>query len=215
MKEKNISFQISTRYFTLGTISDRTKRIWLVLHGYGQLAQYFIRNFDILDDGCNYIIAPEGLFKFYLHGFSGRVGATWMTKEDRLRDIDNNIKYLNCIYEKEIVPILKDGYEINLLGFSQGCATLARWVLQDHMCFDKLIFWAGTLPPDLNRQEATAKFRNKKIFLVYGTDDPFLKPDTMEQVLNTNRSLNIEPTIIRFEGAHKIDQVVLKNLIID
>ena len=37
-------------------------------------------------------MAPEGLSRFYLEGFSGKVGATWMTREDRLNDIDNYLR---------------------------------------------------------------------------------------------------------------------------
>ena len=40
------------------------------------------------------IIAPQGLHKFYLEGTSGRVGASWMTKENREDDIKNYLVYL-------------------------------------------------------------------------------------------------------------------------
>ena len=87
--EREINISLKTKYSTYGKFSDRTEKIWFVCHGYGQLAEYFIKNFEVLDAETNYVIAPQGLSKFYLKGFTGRVGASWMTKEDRLTDIEN------------------------------------------------------------------------------------------------------------------------------
>ncbi|MFT7345493.1 MAG: putative esterase, partial [Lentimonas sp.] len=68
-------------------------QLLIVLHGYGQLSQFFIQKFSSLTHQCD-IIAPEGMHRFYLNGSSGRVGASWMTKEERETDIEDNQKYL-------------------------------------------------------------------------------------------------------------------------
>ena len=123
MKELSLQFNYRARYFKLGDIS-KAKQIWFVIHGYGQLAQYFIKKFESLirKDIC--IIAPEGLSRFYLEdiptrvaGGSNRVGATWMTKENREMDIENYINYLQSIYDLELNKINKA--HVTLLGFSQ------------------------------------------------------------------------------------------------
>ena len=59
----------------LGALSAETREIWFVVHGYGQLAEYFIRHFRGLDDGTRYIVAPEGLSRFYVKEWT-RVGAS-------------------------------------------------------------------------------------------------------------------------------------------
>ena len=98
MKERNINFEFKARYYKLGDITHETKQVWFVLHGYGQLAQYFIKKFKAIESSQICIVAPEGLSKFYLEsvtsrsaGGSNRVGATWMTRENREVDIENYI----------------------------------------------------------------------------------------------------------------------------
>ena len=99
MKEHLITTDYTARYYTLGEINeDPQQEVWVVLHGYGQLAQYFVRKFEPLlqDDVC--VVAPEGLSLFYLRGTEGRVGATWMTSEFREHAISNYLVYLQKLY---------------------------------------------------------------------------------------------------------------------
>lgn len=153
MNELTLNFNFKARYFKFGQITDSTQQLWFVLHGYGQLAQYFLKKFKSFEQRNMCVIAPEGLSHFYLEdintrsqGGSNRVGATWMTRENRLTDIENYISYLDKIYEIEI----KDRTElpqITLLGFSQGVATVARWAMHGKIKFNRMILWAGILPP--------------------------------------------------------------------
>ena len=75
------------------------KTIWIVLHGYGMLAEFFIKKFNPILNTETCVIAPEGLSKFYSKGFYGRVGATWMTKQNREDEIEDYINYLDQLYE--------------------------------------------------------------------------------------------------------------------
>ncbi len=84
------------RYWTLG--NPNSEKIIYVLHGYGQLAEYFIKNFEPLVELGFYVVAPEGTQRFYLNGTSGRVGASWMTKELREIDIEENNNYLASLH---------------------------------------------------------------------------------------------------------------------
>src|SRR5690349_23066438 len=109
MQPAEISFPFKARYFKIGTIDTSTRAIWFVLHGYGQLAQYFIRNFAILEKHNICVIAPEGLSKFYtediqsrIQAGNNRVGSSWMTRENREMDIENNLNYLNALYSHEV-----------------------------------------------------------------------------------------------------------------
>src|SRR5688572_13234288 len=103
MHESDVTFPLSARYYKSGEINPSTKHIWLVLHGYGQLAQYFLKKFKSIMSTNTIVIAPEGLSKFYLETLqpegrkSDRVGATWMTRENREMDIRNYIHYLNAV----------------------------------------------------------------------------------------------------------------------
>ena len=155
-------------YHTLGD-TKTAKTIWFVLHGYGMLAEYFIKKFEPIlnDETC--IIAPEGLSKFYTQGFYGRVGATWMTKQDREVEIRDYINYLNQLYEYICKQNNNTNLKINLLGFSQGGATISRWSAIGKVQFSNLILWASVFPNDMNFEQITTD----NTFLLYGDNDEF------------------------------------------
>jgi predicted esterase len=176
------------------------------------LARFFLRKFQVLDPQENYIIAPQGLSKFYNEGFSGRVGASWMTKEDRLTEIENQKKYIDFVLKKELGD-LSDKYKIVFLGFSQGVSTACRFLVSSQMECHHLVLWAGSFPPEIERKD-TYHWRNMEITYVTGMQDPFLKEGIIEGMLNTVRlATGKNPNKIEFEGKHELDQEVLKNLI--
>jgi hypothetical protein len=143
--EHHIAVTRRARYWTLGTLSAATREVWFVLHGYGQLAEYFIRNFTALDDGTRFIVAPEALSRFYLKEFTGRIGATWMTREDRQSEIADYVEYLDALYEsiyesahtqasmRSADDLLGSMHspppiQTTVLAFSQGVASACRWL---------------------------------------------------------------------------------------
>jgi hypothetical protein len=81
MTENKLSIEKTIRYFTIGDI-EKAKYLLIALHGYGQLSSYFGKKFEDLPNEF-FIVIPEGMHRFYLDGTSGRVGASWMTKEAR------------------------------------------------------------------------------------------------------------------------------------
>ena len=49
MEQRHITFQHTTPYGVLNELTENTRRIWLVFHGYGQLSRYFLRKFEGLN----------------------------------------------------------------------------------------------------------------------------------------------------------------------
>ena len=132
-------------YHTIGN-PEKASKIIFALHGYGQLSKYFIRKFNDLHEDY-FIIAPEGLHRFYIKASAGRVGASWMTKENREDDIKDYINLLNNIWDK-----YNEQYQFSeriLLGFSQGGATASRWHQFGKFKAQKFILWASIFPPRL------------------------------------------------------------------
>lgn len=209
--EHRLTFTFQARYHILGNPGKDIEHLWIVCHGHGHLAEYFIKQFTCLDDGQHLIVAPEGLSKYYLKGFTGRVGATWMTKEDRLNDINNYLTYLEAVY-KEIKPRLSDKVKVTLFGFSQGAATISRFATQTRVHFDRLVLWAGIFPPDLPPLESTERIKNKPVYWVYGKKDPYLSANVMEEQGRIIESLKISPDIVSFEGEHELNEEVLLKL---
>ena len=200
--EQKLAFEYQARYEKLGSLSPNGE-LWFVLHGYGQLAPYFIKKFQFLADRGHCVIAPEGLNRFYLKGFSGRVGATWMTKEGRLDDIQNYVNYLNEVYRVETEGLDRP---VNLLGFSQGTATVSRWVAQSDIHYDRLFIWAGILPEDLHLESAIPRFAGKSIYFAYGNEDIFITKGRLAGHYRTAENLKIQPELLEFNGEHDIHQ---------
>lgn len=207
MLAKELSINYNARYYQLGELTSSTNQLWFVIHGYGQLARYFIQKFNILDNGDHCVIAPEGLSKFYLEGYSGRVGATWMTKEDRLTDIENYVNYLNTLYHS--LKNSQTNLRVNVVGFSQGAATASRWVAQSSVSIDRLILWAGIFPPDMDVVDAGRRFSNMEVINVYGEKDPFLDNNKFKEQFKIIKSLGITSPTITFDGVHDIDSDTL------
>lgn len=217
MDTRIAEFNFKGRYFKLGDIQPQTKAVWFVLHGYGQLAQYFLPKFKILSEHNICVIAPEGLSHYYLEDTSTRsqtgstrVGASWMTRENRLMDIENYVTYLNAVFYREIGS--RKNFDITLLGFSQGAATASRWALSDSIYFRRLILWAGLLPPDMDFEKGKHLLRQKEVRMVYGRHDPFLNESRLEEMKTLSEKLHIKPEPLVFDGAHEIHEPTLLTL---
>jgi predicted esterase len=218
MEQLTTEFNFKGRYFKIGEINAKTKAVWFVIHGYGQLAQYFLPKFKSLAAHNICVIAPEGLSHYYLEDAvtrsktgNTRVGASWMTRENRLTDIENYLTYLNTVFEKEIGN--NKNLNITLLGFSQGAATASRWALSDSIYFKRLILWAGILPPDMDFEKGKQLLQQKEVRIVYGKNDPYLNESRFGEMKTLAEKLEINPAPLVFDGAHEIHEPTLLSLI--
>lgn len=200
-KLHHICITKTARYYTLGELNNETRDIWLVLHGYGQLAEYFIRHFKNIHHDHNFIIAPEGLSRFYLNETTGRIGASWMTKEDRESEIGDYVHYIDELMKNQAIP---QHARIHVLGFSQGASTACRWAMQTTLNIHSLICWAGFFPPDMQWTSPKYLSDTMKTYLLYGHQDEYVNEDLKKQIEKLIQSLKKKPNIITFEGKHEI-----------
>jgi predicted esterase len=212
MQQKNISITKTARYFILGDASEKIEEVWFVCHGYAQLANYFIKNFEVLDNGKNLIVAPEGLSRFYWKGFSDRVVASWMTREDRESDIVDYVNFLNSVYKEVLSSLKNKNVRINVLGFSQGTATVCRWIANNNVKVDNFILWAGAFPEDLGLTVENVVFERMKKFAVIGDQDEFLNEAAIAKQFAYLNEHNIPLELIRFHGKHEINKEALLDL---
>ncbi len=205
--ENTLTCSKTFRYFTFGNPDD-AKYILYVLHGYGQLAEYFIRKFH--DLGNNYfIVAPEGMHRFYLKGSNGRVGASWMTKEARELDISDTQNWLNHL-KKEIDSNYSFQKEI-VLGFSQGGATAARWTTINSI--PNQIYWANVFPTDIDPKSIISKENNVNKHFAIGTQDEYFNSEEQLSTLSFYANLGFKTHI--FNDSHTIDNITLKEILTD
>ena len=210
MIKKNITTPKTARYFQLGEINEHTKAVWIVFHGYAQLANYFLEHFKVLDKGDQVIIAPEGLNRFYWNGFSGKVVASWMTKEDRLDDIADTNTFLDLVHSEINKELKGRKIKLNVLGFSQGVATACRWLDRNKVTADNLILWCGTIPDDLDPKNNIIS--KQKLYYLAATNDEFFddkRKKEIKEFLTVNAPSH---EYILFEGKHEVKAEVLEAL---
>ncbi len=210
MNENHLKTEYKARYYSLG--SDEPKRIIMACHGYGQLAQYFIKKFEWLKESNTLVIAPEGLSKFYLEGFTGRVGASWMTREDRITDIENHVRFLENLYQH--LNAQHPSASWVGFGFSQGVPTICRWAHAENHHFEKLILWSGILPPSGNNDfdPSSEFFDHQNITACYGNKDPLLTTEHLEKIEELKKTVP-HINFIEYEGGHEIDLDLLKSIL--
>lgn len=198
-----IKVQKTARYYTLGELNENTKSVWFVVHGYGELAEKFIQQFEPLAQEGNFIIAPEALSRFYWKGFGGKPVASWMTSEDRENEISDYIAYLDTLK----TAVLNDfpAIEINLLGFSQGVATVCRWFAYSDFEINQLWLFGSVLPHDSEYEKLQAKFSNVNLTLAIGKSDPFYNEERKQQGLALMKNSGVAYNFIEFEGGHEVN----------
>ncbi|MDZ7779557.1 MAG: phospholipase [Gemmatimonadota bacterium] len=203
----------TARYLTLGP--DSAPDVWIVLHGYGQLARRFLRRFEPVDDGSRYIVAPEALSRFYAESESGRhgpgsiVGATWMTREARDDEIADYVRYLDLLADR----VLGRHRRLTVLGFSQGVATACRWTVRGNVQPDRIVLWGDFLPPDLDFQVARERWAAVETVLVRGREDHALRSKKLAvEEAERVEAAGLDLRTVRYEGGHDIDARALAGL---
>ena len=192
------------RYWISGDFEKANKLI-IVLHGYGQLAEFFIRKFNKIPEDY-IVVAPEGMHRFYLNGTSGRVGASWMTKEDRESDIADNLNWLSQLFVE--LNKQKSFEKTILLCFSQGGATAARWFYSKKVPFDQLILWASVFPPDLEKPQINSNSNN---YFVIGTNDEYYNAEAQTNEIEFYKTMGFET--LQFSGKHDIEIGTLNRIL--
>ncbi len=211
MKSEKFSLKVTktARIFKCGEVG--TSDALIVLHGYGFLAEYFIRHFEFLPslfpDLCVY--APEGLSRFYKEGFYGQVGASWMTKEDRESEIQDQHAYLDQLVRS--IHQKNPETRIHLLGFSQGVSTAWRWVNNGITFPVSFVLWAGEIPAEYS-ETLRLRLDSIPLFHVCGTEDEFISAEMAE-----NQFVRVQtafPHIKKryFTGKHTLDKNLLTEI---
>ncbi len=198
-----IKIQKTARVVTEGKNNLNLRSVWLIAHGYGQLATFFIEKFEKIYGDENLFIVPEGLHRYYINGFIGRIGASWMTAEEREKDIEDYVVYMDQVYETYIKP-LDEKIIVNALGFSQGGATICRWAAHTKNKIDNLVVWGSNIPPDIDWEKDGDKLRGLNWHFVMGDKDEFISEKRKEEQLTMLKEKKIVFNLIEYKGTHDI-----------
>ncbi len=188
--------------FSLGKRLPSTQSAWILLHGYGQSAYHFLSKFREWENENTLLIAPEGLSRFYLKGFDDRVGASWMTKENRPEEINDQRRYIdNLVWEWDLHSLP----ELNLLGFSQGAAVACRWFQHTSLKVKNLVIWGAGLPIE-DTAEMAKKYGKSNCIFMLGDRDEFITEERLTKHYSRLDLFDFKHTRLRYEGGHELPQ---------
>jgi predicted esterase len=211
--EQAITVPRTARYYVLGEGEGR--ELWIVLHGFGQLAGDFVEYFVELNDGRHVVAAPEALNRYYTASVNvpaadRGVGATWMTKEHRDAEIADYVRYLDLLHA-ELTAKYKPSRTV-LVGFSQGGATATRWAVLGSVRFHALVLWGATLPPDVDLGIVKAQLKADRLLIVVGRTDQYISPDALARERERLDGAGIQYEVVEFDAGHTIKRAVLADV---
>jgi predicted esterase len=216
-REHHLTVRRSARYVVIGEPSPAVRSVWVALHGYGQLAARFARHCRPLAAPDRLVVVPEALSRFYVEAASGgshahaRVGATWMTREDRLAEISDYVAYLDRLVARvaEELPTMPP---LHLLGFSQGAATAGRWALFGAPRVASLTLWGGGLPDDLDLAALRERLDGAPVTLVVGDADGLRPAERVAAQAAQLDAAGIDARMVTYAGGHHLVPDVLRTL---
>ena len=182
----------------------------IVLHGFGQVADQFIRVFEPLATKGILVAAPQAPHQLYTNLKERQVGFSWLTKYERDQSVSDFVAYMEQFYE-----LLQEAFEVDsggvfMLGFSQGVSMAYRTWAHSSLPVRGLIACGGDLPPDIAEQlDALPPI---PILLVHGRQDEGVLPEKAEQAREQLRVHGLEPELFEFEGGHVVPSGVLPKL---
>lgn len=200
------------RYFQLGTLSEDTKVIWFVFHGYGMSAKSFLENFADFDNGYTVVISPEGPHRFYGGEQDGKqVVGNWMTREVRDADIETQQNFLNKILDTVLNSVARTGVKIGVLGFSQGSPAAFRWVSQLSTGVDMCISWGSDIARDvITDVKKLHKINLCNIQLVVGDRDKYISDERLNEELIELHDMGVQYDFHSFKGGHRLDDKTIR-----
>lgn len=218
-EQRHLQVPRSARYAIMGSLDADLSEVWIACHGHGQLARRFLSRFLPLERADRLFIAPEALSRYYLsppvggpHPAGTPVGASWMTSEDREAEVQDYVRYLDLLHDEIFSIVDRAKVRLWVFGFSQGVATAARWVAHGNVDPDRVVLYAGVLPPELDAEGAARLARRSPLMIALGTSDEFARPELIAAQEARLLDLRVPHTTIRFDGGHEIIPEVLTRL---
>ena len=190
----------TARYAMAGSAAVSARRWWMGLHGYGQTAASFLKPVAPVVPADTLCVAAEGLNRFYREmprpdgSHLQRVGATWMTRENREDDIADTVAWLSRLHTHVLADLpLGAATPFGLLAFSQGVATALRH--------------------DVDGGVLRTLLRDTRLVVVTGLRDPFVTDASVAEMRQTLAEWKLEAEWKTFDGEHHLDAPLLGALL--
>lgn len=199
--------------------SSPVTEVWFAVHGMSQLAASFARRFEHVASPTRLVVVPEALSRYYIappeaiRAGEVKVGASWMTREARDLEITDHVRYLDLLWARLGTRYPLQTARVTVLGFSQGVATVARWLARSTIArADAVVVWGGKVPPDIFPLAAESSFARARWTMVVGDRDEFATPAVVAEERARLAAAGIGFDFVRFAGGHTIDPDTLGGL---
>jgi len=156
------------------------------------------------------LVAPEALSRAYFEEGGGRrVGASWMTREDREVEIEDYVRYLDLLGHR-ILAAVPEPPRVQVHAFSQGTATACRWISFGGFRTDRLVLWGGGVPPDLPLDRYGPTLTRNGLVIAIGNRDKYISQADVDREQARLAAAGLTPTVHRFDGGHRVDADLLR-----
>ena len=181
----------------MGELGGGTRVVVIACHGYGMDVARFGERFAQAPPGVG-VLCAEGLSRFYWGGFDGPPVASWMTRAERLQEIDDFCEWLDQVLA--LATAAAPTARLYGFGFSQGAATVLRWAHRSRPPLAGIILWSGTPPEDIDY--LPSDYFSRLTRLAYWGDADELVPWT--RAADRFREVPIAFEHRRFVGGHQL-----------
>jgi len=182
----------------------------IVLHGFGQRAEEFIKVFEKLPAQGILVAAPQGPHQFYPKFPAREVGFSWLTRYERDQSVADFIGYM-----QQFVELLKNEHAADLtrlyvLGFSQGVSMAYRFWVQQAAPVRGIIAVSSDLPPEVADRLSFTPATN--VLLVHGREDQMVSIQKAREAETILRAHAIPVELLEFDGGHYVPALAVERI---
>lgn len=204
MQKHLIQTERTARYFTSGKLDENTRKVYFLLHGYAQNADDFLSIFAGLNADDTFLVAPEGLSHFYFKDLFQNPVSSWMTSLEREHEVHDYIRYLQNVFFQIFEGIDIENLDIHYIGFSQGCATLSRWLNFHKPKMNKVFLYAGEIAHEIDFTLNDCFVKHCNLHFIYGEEDRFIRTEKLAEFSNLLSKENVIFNIEKTTGRHAV-----------
>ncbi|HEV7518810.1 MAG TPA: phospholipase [Thermoanaerobaculia bacterium] len=167
-------------------------------HGYGENAATHLAELARIPGASRFLLGSvQALHPFY--NKAGEVVASWMTRHDRLRAIEDNVRYVAAVVARlqQEYPV---GERLVFAGFSQGSAMAYRAAARSgHPCRGVIVL-GGDVPPELAARELPGF---PPVLLGRGAREQWYDEAKMAHDVEVLRAKNVDVRPFVYPGGHE------------
>ncbi len=172
-------------------------------HGYGQTAEDQLEILQRIPGADNWVCcAVQALHPFYPR--PDRVGACWMTSQDREMRIEENIRHVD-----RVVSWIRDQCPVNQVlvynGFSQGTAMACRAAMIGEHPPGGVMLHGGDIPPELDDLD-----RMGRVLIARGGSDRIYRRNRWDSDLARLEGSSLTTVRCEFDGGHEVTEAWLQ-----